>query len=124
MSCYLHNIHIRPSVVDGGGDSDFGKEENSAVGGFPIFTEQSLDARGTTGIVLEGLNQIRHLSVPLGLVFHQQPRKSVKHDLNESSVITTHDYDKLFLSSCHREPTRLSRTNRSRNSKKTKKLHA
>jgi hypothetical protein len=124
MSCYLHNIHIRPSIVDGGGESDFEKEENSAVGGFPIFTEQSLVGGSSTNIVLEGLNQIRHLSVPLGLVFHQQPRKSVKHDLNESSVITTHDYDKLFLSSCHHTPTRLSRTNRSRNSKKTKKIYA
>ena len=121
MSSYLHNIHIRPKIFEGGGDDEVAASEDySAIGGFPIFLEPSFAGSGVPKMILEGINQIRHLSIPVGLVYRNPHRKPMIKKQTDDSVINTDDYDKLLLSCCHSEPTRRSITKRS-NIKKTKK---
>ena len=122
MSSYLHNIHIRPQIFEGGGE-DIDKIDNSAVGGVPIFLEPAFNGSGLSKMVLEGMNQIRHLSIPVGLVYHNSHRKPMIKKYTDDSVINTNDYDKLFLSCCHSEPGSAARTSRTKRThiKKTKK---
>jgi hypothetical protein len=122
MSSYLHNIHIRPQIFEGGGDDgfDIDNRDNSAVGGFPIFLEPSFTGPGVTKMILEGMNQIRHLSIPVGLVYRNPHRKPMIKKHTDDSVINTDDYDKLLLSCCNTKPARVTRKKRS-NIKNTKK---
>jgi hypothetical protein len=129
MSCnYLNNIHIRPNIIYGGGNSD--NEENFTVGGFPIISENILKKYNNSK-ELEGLTKIKHLFIPLGLVYNKNTsccKNILKHD-NDNSIMNISDYDKLFSSCCFNdlpkgEPiTNVKQFNESSKLSKTKKIH-
>jgi hypothetical protein len=131
MSCnYLDNIHIQNKIIDGGGNTSNDEyfdsyQEKITVGGFPIISE-SISKKYNNSKELEGLTKIKHLFIPIGLVYNKNTsccKKILKHD-NDNSIMNNSDYDKLFSSCCINESSKYSKTKKIyniKNKQKTKK---